>query len=174
MRLLSALAQSMQSLSRRLVLRRARWAGLPRKQRFRFIAAVPLPAAAVALAGCAPLLSDHDRAPPPCVETHDQGCVPESEYAGLVEEIAATHAQPSSFRNQWGLETIRAHRAYAHLELQSGPDATPGDGVTVGVVDSGIDAAHLNSGMRMSSNASCSGRTMKWEPSFRTALQWPA
>ena len=94
------------------------------------------------LAGCAPLINDHDSVPQLCVQTHDQDCVLESEYEGLVEEIAGTHAERSSFRNQWGLETIRADRAYAHLELQLGPDAAPGDGVTVGIVDTGIDGAH--------------------------------
>ena len=98
--------------------------------------------ATAVLAGCAPLINDRDGARAPCIQTHEQGCLPESEYEGLVEEIAATHVERSSFRNQWGLEAIRADRAYAHLELQSGPGAAPGDGVTVGMVDTGIDGLH--------------------------------
>ena len=105
-------------------------------------AAIALPAAGLILAGCAPLISNHDGAPPPCVQTHDRGCVLEAEYEALAEEVAGTHAERSSFQSQWGLETIRADRAYAHLELQSGPDAVPGEGVTVGIVDTGIDGAH--------------------------------
>lgn len=94
------------------------------------------------LAGCAPFISDRDSPLPPCVQTHAHGCVLEAEYQELVDEVAAMHADRSSFQNQWGLETIRADRAYAHLELQRGSDAVPGEGVTVGIVDTGIDGAH--------------------------------
>ena len=105
-------------------------------------ASIPLSAATAVLTGCAPLINDRDSAQPPCVPTHDQGCVLEAEYQELVDEVAATHAERSSYQNQWGLATIRADRAYAHLELQSGPDTVPGDGVTVGMVDTGIDGSH--------------------------------
>ena len=70
------------------------------------------------------------------------GCVLESEFDVLVDDVAATHTERSSFQNQWGLATIRADQAYAHLELQFGPDTAPGDGVTVGILDTGIDGAH--------------------------------
>ena len=80
-------------------------------------------------------------APEPCVETHDRGCVLEPEFEALVEEVAGEYAEPSSFQNQWGLEAINADQAYANLELQLGPDAAPGEGVTVGVLDTGIDGA---------------------------------
>ena len=58
-----------------------------------------------------------------------------------MEEIAPEYAEPSSFQNQWGLTAINADRAYANLELQHGPDVAPGEGVTVGVLDTGIDDA---------------------------------
>ncbi|MDE0276667.1 MAG: S8 family serine peptidase [Defluviicoccus sp.] len=80
--------------------------------------------------------------PAPCVETHDRGCVPESEYEALADEAAVGHARTASFRNQWGLAAIGADRAYANLELRLGPDAKPGAGVVVGVLDTGIDRAH--------------------------------
>ena len=56
-----------------------------------------------------------------------------------MEEVAAGYAEPSGFRNQWGLAAINADQAYANLELEFGPDAAPGEGVTVGVLDTGID-----------------------------------
>ena len=120
--------------------RRMPEAGLSAVPRSLLRAALPLAAATLALAGCSPLVNDRDAEA--CVQTRDHGCVPESEYEELVQEIAATHAAESSFQNQWGLEAIGADRAFAHLELQAGPDARPGEGVTVGIVDSGIDASH--------------------------------
>ena len=56
-----------------------------------------------------------------------------------MEEIAPEYTEPSGFQNQWGLAAINADRAYAHLELKLGPDVAPGEGVTVGVLDTGID-----------------------------------
>ena len=94
------------------------------------------------LASCVYSIDDKGGPPEPCVETHDQGCVLEPEYEGLVEERATEYAEPASFQNQWGLEAINAHQAYANLELQLGPDAKPGEDVTVGVLDTGIDGAH--------------------------------
>ena len=98
--------------------------------------ALVLCAAIVVSSGCVPFRR------PSCVLTHDQGCLVESEFRELAEEIADTHGERSSFRNQWGLATIRADRAYANLELKFGPDTVPGEGVTVGMLDTGIDAAH--------------------------------
>ena len=77
----------------------------------------------------------------PCVETYDQGCVLEPEFETLVEEFAVKYTEPSSFQNQWGLEAINADQAYARLELTLGPDVAPGEGVTVGILDTGIDGA---------------------------------
>ena len=79
----------------------------------------------------------------PCIETHDQGCVPETEFVAMADAIASTLSETSSFENQWGLGAIRADQAYANLELQHGPDVAPGEGVLVGVLDTGIDAAHF-------------------------------
>ena len=47
-----------------------------------------------------------------------------------------------SFDNQWGLETINADWAYAHVELLKGQTAKPGAGVTIGFLDTGIDTDH--------------------------------
>jgi len=99
--------------------------------------AIVLCAATVVSSACVPFRE------PPCIQTHEQGCIVESEFRELAEEIAGTHRERSSFRNQWGLETIRADRAYANLELKLGPATAPGHGVTVGMLDTGIDAAHF-------------------------------
>ena len=96
--------------------------------------AIPVCAVSIALASCG---GSGDG--PPCVETYDQGCLIHPEYEVLVEEIAPEYTEPSGFQNQWGLAAINADRAYAHLELKLGPDVAPGEGVTVGVLDTGID-----------------------------------
>ena len=46
------------------------------------------------------------------------------------------------FSNQWGLGEIRANQAYARVEIAYGLGARPGEGVTIGIVDSGIDQDH--------------------------------
>ena len=107
---------------------------------------LPLLVAAMPLAGCLPLPtpgSGPGDAQDPCIETHDQGCVSDAEYQELADAIAEPLRETSSFENQWGLSTIRADQAYANLELLHGPDVAPGEGVTVGVLDTGIDAAHF-------------------------------
>ena len=59
-----------------------------------------------------------------------------------VGKIRTTHAEPTDFSNQWGLGAIRADYAYAHLELSKGASVKPGEGVTVGFIDTGIDLDH--------------------------------
>ena len=104
-----------------------------------FRVAVPLCLVIPMLAACHILVSDEEES---CVETHDQGCLSEPEFEALVQEIAGEYAEPSSFQNQWGLAAINADQAYANLELEFGPDVAPGEGVTVGVLDTGIDGSH--------------------------------
>ena len=104
-------------------------------RRFAFCIAIPLCLSTLILASC---IGSGDE---PCVETHDQGCVTEAEYVELVDEIAGEYAERTSFQNQWGLEAIGADQAYANLELKYGPDTRPGEGVTVGILDTGIDGS---------------------------------
>ena len=103
-----------------------------------FRLAVPICVVIPILGACHLFVDDEGE---PCVETHDQGCLSEPEFEALVEEVAAVYAEPSGFRNQWGLKAINAEVAYANLELQLGPEVAPGEGVTVGILDTGIDGA---------------------------------
>ena len=123
---------------------RSLWALILRLPGPVFRVAIPLSAVSLILASCWVFTDeeDMDDVPVACVETHDRGCVLEPEFEALVREIAAGYAEPSSFQNQWGLAAINADQAYANLELQFGPDVAPGEGVTVGILDTGIDGAH--------------------------------
>ena len=107
--------------------------------RFASCLAIPFCAATLILGACNLVTKE----PPEdaCVETHEGNCVSEPDFEAMVEEIAADYAEPSGFQNQWGLEAINADQAYANLELKLGPDVAPGEGITVGILDTGIDGA---------------------------------
>ena len=47
-----------------------------------------------------------------------------------------------AFGDQWGLRAIDVNRAYANVARTEGPDAAPGEGVTIGFIDTGIDEDH--------------------------------
>ena len=84
--------------------------------------------------------------PPPlppvsCIRTA-LGCLSPAQYQEERRTIEDGHAGGDGFRNQWGLSAVRADRAWAQLELEHGGGTAPGGGVTVGVVDTGIDAGH--------------------------------
>lgn len=78
----------------------------------------------------------------PCVQIHERGCFSEARYPALAEPIAEAVSSSVSFEYQWALGAIRADRAYADLQLKYGPDVAPGEGVLVGVLDTGIDTEH--------------------------------
>ena len=82
------------------------------------------------------------RSDPACVQTADLGCLFPQEYEERREEIERDHGDADDFKNQWGLSTIRADRAWAQLELRHGAGTEPGSGQTVGLIDSGIDTGH--------------------------------
>lgn len=54
--------------------------------------------------------------------------------------------RPNRYVGQWALETLNVHQAHAVLAVlegdANGNDVKPGDGVTVGVMDSGVDLTH--------------------------------
>lgn len=78
----------------------------------------------------------------PCIETADFGCISSSRYSQELERIREIQAESTDFSNQWGLAAIKADHAYANLELAKGSNVLPGAGVTVGLIDSGIDQSH--------------------------------
>ncbi|MYG75427.1 MAG: S8 family serine peptidase [Acidobacteria bacterium] len=104
----------------------------------------------LAFGGCAsgpgPSTAPAPAAPPPpprnCIPTHAGDCLPAPEFQSAVADLAEQYRQDPAFDNQWGLDFVGAGRAYGHVSLLEGPDAAPGAGVTVGVIDSGIDAEH--------------------------------
>ena len=148
MQLFPIVARQRKAALRGLASRNARWSQFRQSQAIRRGVLIPILAAAMPLAGCIPDIPGLSRdqvgeIQDPCIETHDQGCVPEAEFVAMADAIASTLSETSSFKNQWGLGAIRAEQAYANLELQHGPDVAPGEGVLVGVLDTGIDAAHF-------------------------------
>ena len=70
-----------------------------------------------------------------------KGCLTKAEYetelAGAVEDIRSS----PSLEGRWGLEAINVAEAWAHLRVVRGTEQ-PGLGVTVGVIDTGIDLSH--------------------------------
>ena len=59
---------------------------------------------------------------------------PEPETPGSEEERRRAYAAHPEFRNQYGLEQVKAHYAYAR--------GASGEGVTLGIVDTGVDPSH--------------------------------
>ena len=78
----------------------------------------------------------------PCFSTFEVICLESEEFRQLAAEKTTAYAEDPAIQLQWGLEAIRAPEAYAHLELNFGPDTPPGKGVLVGVLDTGIDPGH--------------------------------
>ena len=58
------------------------------------------------------------------------------------EMLASGYRSHPAFARQWGLGRTGADQAYARLAIQHGEDVRPGAGVTVGIVDTGIDEKH--------------------------------
>ena len=85
--------------------------------------------------------------PPPsvpteCITLHDGTCMPTPDFNDSAAQLAQGYADQPTFKAQWGLGSIGADRAYAHVNLLEGEDAAPGAGVTIGFIDTGIDTDH--------------------------------
>ena len=78
-----------------------------------------------------------DRCPVETVE----GCLSVDTYFAEVENVADDIASTPAFEDRWSLAAIDLPEAWAHLRTVRGVER-PGAGVTVGVIDSGIDLAH--------------------------------
>lgn len=81
---------------------------------------------------------------PQCIPTAAFGCISSERYEQESNSIAQTHAASTGFSNQWALAAVNADQAWAHLELARGSGVESGEGVTVGVIDTGIDQNHFS------------------------------
>lgn len=77
-----------------------------------------------------------------CVTLHDGTCVPTPDFNDRAAQLAQGYADHPTFKVQWGLGSIGAERAYAHVNLLKGENEAPGSGVTIGLIDDGIDTEH--------------------------------
>ena len=78
-----------------------------------------------------------------CVQTQLFGCLGEQAFDSRVAALQNTYKALDAFKNSWGLATIGADRAWAQIELVRGGNTMAGSGITVGVIDSGIDTSHF-------------------------------
>ena len=87
---------------------------------------------------------------PTCTDTVDHGCISNAEFLPRRDANAAVRlADPEflgsatpNFFGQPTLELINAHKAHAALAVKYGADVEPGEGVTIAVLDSGVDLDH--------------------------------
>ena len=77
-----------------------------------------------------------------CFQTADRGCLTQGEFQTQRDSIAQVVAADGEFAQQGGLGTVNAHQAHAAITVLHGADAKPGAGVTIGVIDSGVDLGH--------------------------------
>ena len=105
----------------------------------------------VALSGCGGGGGGGPRVGPPisCVDTFENGCISRADFQALRDDNAAVRLTDPEFQEsstnpnllgQWGLKTLNVHQAHAALDVKHGED--PGTGVTIGVMDSGVDTTH--------------------------------
>ena len=94
---------------------------------------------AIVLAGCSPPTT---QPPGHCIETAEHGCVSVAEFKTRRDAIAREHLADPEYQEQKALERINAHQAHASLEVVHGSGTKPGEGVTIGIIDSGVDLNH--------------------------------
>ena len=98
--------------------------------------------------------SNPDPSPPPTrinpdppstgndIQTAAFGRIPKERYDQERDRIARGHENNRAYSIQWTLGTVKTAQAWADVELRHGPGAEPGAGVTVGLIDTGIDRGH--------------------------------
>ncbi len=69
-------------------------------------------------------------------------CLSQQEFKQRRDKIADRHLANREYQNQWGLQRIKAHRAHAALEIKHGKGVKPGSGVTIGIIDTGVNLNH--------------------------------
>ena len=75
-----------------------------------------------------------------CIDTV-RGCLDRSTYDTTISETAEEIRSSPAFDNRWSLAMINLAEGWSHLRTVRGSDK-PGSGVTVGMVDTGIDLDH--------------------------------
>ena len=73
------------------------------------------------------------------IKTYEFGGLTPEAFRQKRAELAEDIKDEENFEEQWGLEAINAHQAYANLRLAKGPDVRPGFGTTVSFIDSGVN-----------------------------------
>ncbi len=90
------------------------------------------------------------------IDTVSHGCISKDRFEELRDDFAAdrladlefqgSSLNPNRYVGQWALETLNVHQAHAALAViegdVDGKNVKPGDGVTVGVMDSGVARTH--------------------------------
>ena len=90
------------------------------------------------------------------IDTVSHGCISKDRFEELRDDFAAdrladlefqgSSANPNRYVGQWALEALNVHQAHAALAViegdMDGKNVKPGDGVTIGVMDSGVDRTH--------------------------------
>ena len=112
-----------------------KWRACVAIRNIRLRAGMPLViGACILVSGCGtPSSSD-------CVSTVD-GCFTPARYNTKVRDRADEIRSSPGFEDRWGLEAINLPKAWSHLGIVREADR-PGLGVTVGVIDTGIDLSH--------------------------------
>ena len=77
----------------------------------------------------------------PCVTTVE-GCLTKATYNDKAASAAEEIRSSPEFEERWDLDDINVPEAWAHLEVVHGEEERPGSGVTVGMIDTGIDLDH--------------------------------
>ena len=89
--------------------------------------------------------ADSNTCPDHSIATHSSlnlGCLNKEAFEEKIDTWANLFKAQKDFTAQWGLNAINAHRAYAHLKAIKGEQVKPGQGVTIGFLDTGIDEKH--------------------------------
>ena len=73
------------------------------------------------------------------ISTTEHGCISATEFVARRNHIAREHLADPEYQEQKALERVNAHQAHASLEVVSGSGTEPGEGVTIGIIDSGVD-----------------------------------
>ena len=70
-------------------------------------------------------------------------CISRAEFVRRRNELAADLSNDDKWQEQPGLETVNAQEAHAGLAVVEGAEVRPGAGVTIAVMDSGVDLTHF-------------------------------